>query len=86
AMVSVLAGVVAECACWEIRRTQATDLVTRAIERGEAAPQPRQILDHLIAPLYHHAVFGLPLDADYATQLSEDVMRMTEMSRGRREV
>ncbi|MGK2382833.1 TetR/AcrR family transcriptional regulator [Gordonia tangerina] len=81
AMVFARDDVVEECPCWEIRREQAEQMVDRAAQRGEATPSVRQILDHVIAPLYHHAVFGLGLDDTYAATLAADVMRMTE-SRG----
>ncbi|MEE3849875.1 TetR/AcrR family transcriptional regulator C-terminal ligand-binding domain-containing protein [Gordonia sp. LSe1-13] len=78
AMVFARNDVVEECPCWEIRREQAEEMVGRAAQRGEATPSVRQILDHVIAPLYHHAVFGLALDDTYAETLTADVMRMTE--------
>ena len=42
--------------------------------RGESAPSVPQVLNHIIAPLYHHAVFALPIDDDFATDLAADVM------------
>lgn len=80
AMVFARNDVVEECPCWEIRRTQAEEMVGRAADRGQDAPTVRQILDHVIAPLYHHAVFGLALDDTYADALASDVMRMTDRS------
>ncbi|WLP92341.1 TetR/AcrR family transcriptional regulator [Gordonia sp. NB41Y] len=64
------------CPCWEIRRAQAETMVERARVRGEAAPTVTAILCHIIAPLYHHAVFGLPIDDEFAAGLAEDTMRM----------
>ena len=78
AMVFARNDVVEECPCWEIRREQAEEMIGRAVQRGESTPSVRQILDHVIAPLYHHAVFGLALDDTYAENLAADVMRMTE--------
>ncbi|MXP23883.1 TetR family transcriptional regulator [Gordonia sp. HNM0687] len=78
AMVFARNDVVEECPCWEIRRDQAEQMVGRAAQRGEPAPSVQQILDHVIAPLYHHAVFGLGLDDTYAETLAADVMRMAE--------
>ncbi|WP_187586421.1 TetR/AcrR family transcriptional regulator [Gordonia sp. OPL2] len=80
AMVFARNDVVEECPCWEIRREQAEEMVGRAAARGQEAPTVRQILDHVIAPLYHHAVFGLALDDTYAHDLASDVMRMTDRS------
>ncbi|MYR07080.1 TetR family transcriptional regulator [Gordonia sp. SID5947] len=76
AMVFARNDVVEECPCWEIRREQAEEMVARSAARGEATPSVRQILDHVIAPLYHHAVFGLALDDTYAEDLAADVMTM----------
>ncbi|WAC53809.1 TetR-like C-terminal domain-containing protein [Gordonia sp. SL306] len=77
AMVFARNDVVEECPCWEIRREQAEEMVGRSVARGETTPSVRQILDHVIAPLYHHAVFGLALDDTYAEDLAADVMAMT---------
>jgi len=75
-MASARDGIVEACPCWEIRREQATQMIERAAARGERVPSVRQVLDHIIAPLYHHAVFALPIDDDYATDLAGDVMAM----------
>ncbi|MGK2321518.1 TetR-like C-terminal domain-containing protein [Gordonia rhizosphera] len=84
AMVVARNDVVEECPCWEIRREQAEVMVGRAAARGQDAPSVRQILDHVIAPLYHHAVFGLALDDAYAEALAADVIRMTDRSARKR--
>ena len=76
AMTSARDGIVEVCPCWEIRREQATEMIDRATARGESAPSVPQVLNHIIAPLYHHAVFALPIDDDYATDLAADVMAM----------
>ena len=75
-MTSARDGIVEACPCWEIRREQATEMIDRATARGESAPSVPQVLNHIIAPLYHHAVFALPIDDDYATDLAADVMAM----------
>lgn len=80
AMVAARDGIVDACPCWDIRSAQADEMIRRARGRGEPAPQTRQVLDHIIAPLYHHAVFGLPLDADYASTLVDDVLSMSEVA------
>lgn len=64
------------CPCWEQRRGQAKVMLDRARARGERAPSEQQVLDHVIAPMYHHVVFGLPVDRDYADQLVHDVLAM----------
>ncbi|NMO03424.1 TetR/AcrR family transcriptional regulator [Gordonia sp. TBRC 11910] len=76
AMVAARDGIVEGCPCWAIRTTQAAEMIDRAEQRGEATPQVRQVLDHVIAPLYHHAVFGLPIDEAYARLLVSDVLTM----------
>ncbi|GAC70086.1 putative TetR family transcriptional regulator [Gordonia soli NBRC 108243] len=76
AMVSAREGLVEECPCWAIRREQADEMIGRARERTEATPSVRQVLDHIIAPLYHHAVFGLAVDGEYAADLVADVLRL----------
>ena len=76
AMTSARDGIVEACPCWETRREQATEMIDRATARGESAPSVPQVLNHIIAPLYHHAVFALPIDDDFATDLAADVMAM----------
>lgn len=76
AMVAARDEIVPRCPCTEKRRAQATDVVRRAGERGEATPSVPQILDHIIAPLYHHVVFALPVDREYARQLVRDTLAM----------
>jgi hypothetical protein len=36
----------------------------------------QQILDHIIAPLYHHIAFALPIEDGYADRLVRDVLAM----------
>lgn len=69
-----------DCACWAGRRDQAVHMLARARERGEATPGEEQVLDHVIAPLYHHVVFGLPADEAYADRLVDDVMGLAHAS------
>lgn len=76
AMVAARDDVVEVCPCWEIRREQAEEMIARARARGESAPSVRQLLDHVIAPLYHHAVFGLAVDDAYVAELIDDVVSM----------
>lgn len=76
AMVLARDELVDECPCWEIRREQAVVMVERAQARDEVTPSVEQILEHIIAPLYHHAVFAKAIDDAFATRLATDVMRM----------
>ena len=76
AMVSARVDLVSSCPVTETRREQASTMVRRAGERGEATPTVPQILDHVIAPLYHHVVFALPVDQEYARRLVHDVLTM----------
>jgi AcrR family transcriptional regulator len=76
AMVSARVDIVSGCPVTETRREQASQMVGRARERGEATPTVPQILDHVIAPLYHHVVFALPVDHEYARRLVHDVLTM----------
>lgn len=80
AMVSSRDGLVESCPCWETRSAQATDMVERAAARGETPPTAAAILEHVIAPLYHHAVFGLRIDDDYAARLCADTMAIARAS------
>jgi len=76
AMVSARVDIVSSCPVTETRREQAAKMVRRASARGEATPTIPQILDHIIAPLYHHVVFALQVEDDYAQHLVRDVLSM----------
>ena len=76
ATVSARADIVSVCPVMDTRREQAAEVVRRARERGEATPTVMQILDHIIAPLYHHVAFALAVDEDYARRLVGDVLAM----------
>ena len=82
AMVSARVEVVASCPVMDIRREQAAEMVRRARERGESAPTVPQILDHVIAPLYHHVVFALGVDQDHPRRLVHDVLAMAGARHG----
>jgi hypothetical protein len=51
-------------------------MLARAADRGEAVPSERQVLNHVVAPLYHHVVFGLVADPGYARDMVADVLAM----------
>ncbi|PPF37166.1 TetR family transcriptional regulator [Pseudoclavibacter sp. AY1H1] len=76
AMVAARTETVSSCPVMERRRDQAAEMVRRASGRGQAAPTVGQILDHIVAPLYHHVVFALPVDEEYARRLVRDVLLM----------
>lgn len=77
AMVNARDGVVLDaCPCWTARREQLAEMISRAHTRGERTPSVEQVLDHVIAPLYHHVVFALPADTAYAERLVDDVLSM----------
>ncbi len=76
AMVSARVEIVSRCPVMETRREQASEMVRRARERGETTPTVPQILDHIIAPLYHHVAFALQADQEYARRLVRDVLAM----------
>jgi AcrR family transcriptional regulator len=76
AMLAARVDLVVSCAVTERRRDQAAEMVARAVDRGEPTPTVEQILDHVIAPLYHHVAFALPVDEAYAGRLVRDVLAM----------
>ncbi len=76
AMVAARIEIVASCPVLETRREQASKMVSRARERGETTPTVPQILDHIIAPLYHHVAFALHIDHEYPRRLVRDVLAM----------
>lgn len=47
-------------ACLVGRSTQAESILAAAQARGEEAPTATRVLDHLVAPIYFRALFGLP--------------------------
>lgn len=77
AMVNARDGVLEDgCPCWTARREQLAEMIGRARTRDEDAPSVEQVLDHVIAPLYHHVVFAMPVDRGYAERLVGDVLSM----------
>jgi AcrR family transcriptional regulator len=76
AMAAARGALVEACPCWDLRARQAEQIIERARQRGERTPTARQVVDHVIAPLYHHAIFGLSGGADYAATLVTDVLAM----------
>jgi AcrR family transcriptional regulator len=77
AMVSARIDLVSTCPVMETRREQAIEMVRRGHERGEKSPTVEQILDHVIAPLYHRVAFALEINPEYASRLVDDVLAMS---------
>jgi AcrR family transcriptional regulator len=48
---------------------QIAALLDRATARGEPAPAVTEVVDHLLAPLYMRALFGMPADESIALDL-----------------
>jgi AcrR family transcriptional regulator len=59
----------------EPRLKQIEAMLNRAHERGEQAPPVSEVLDHLLAPLYFHALFGAPADRTFAADLVDHLLR-----------
>ncbi len=78
AMVSSRTDLVLSCPVSDKRREQAAEVVRRARERGETSPTVRQILDHIVAPLYYRVVFALGVAEDDARELVGDVLAMID--------
>lgn len=77
AMVGARKGVPGSCPCWDVRTDQAQRIVDSAKTRGEPAPSADQVLNHVVAPLYHHVVFGLDANRAYASAMIADVLAMS---------
>lgn len=73
AMVAARTEYIDECPCMAQRATQAVGVIARAAERGEPVPTPTQIINHLVAPLYHRVVFGIRIDDALAVALAHEV-------------
>ncbi|WP_265447975.1 TetR/AcrR family transcriptional regulator [Flexivirga meconopsidis] len=76
ALVSARDGQVEQCPCWTSRQEQLAEMIVRARARDESTPGVEQVLNHVIAPLYHHVVFGLAVDDGFAQRLVGDVLSM----------
>ncbi|MFF2549389.1 TetR/AcrR family transcriptional regulator [Nocardia sp. NPDC058058] len=54
------------------RFEQLRTMVDRAIARGERAPDPMDIVDHILAPIYVRTLFGMgPLEPGYTNGLAD---------------
>ena len=50
-------------------------MLERARERGENPPDVTELMDHVLAPLYMRALFGMPLNKAVADRLVERMVK-----------
>lgn len=63
--------------CLRNRRAEAHQLIRRAQARGEEAPQPQTVIDHVVAPVVFRLMFGAdPVKPSLATKLVEQLFGM----------
>ena len=64
--------------CLRNRRKEALALVEQAHARGERAPEPQQVIDHLIAPIVFRLVFGGdPVKPELAGRLVDELFALS---------
>jgi hypothetical protein len=64
--------------CLRNRRKEALTLVEQARARGEHAPEPQQVVDHLIAPIVFRLVFGAdPVKPELAERLVDELFAIS---------
>ena len=56
------------------RTQQLQEMLDRAEARGEFPPTVDELLELVVAPLYFHALFGPPADADHARRLIDRLL------------
>ena len=56
------------------RTRQLQDMLDRAEARGESPPSVDELLELVVAPLYFHALFGPPADAEHARHLVDRLL------------
>ncbi|MEV0918352.1 TetR/AcrR family transcriptional regulator [Streptomyces sp. NPDC049967] len=56
------------------RTRQLQSMLDRAVERGEKAPAPLDVLDHVLAPMYIRVLFGMELTPDYVDGLVDRLL------------
>ncbi|THD74369.1 MAG: TetR family transcriptional regulator [Phenylobacterium sp.] len=59
------------------RLEQVQAMLDRASARGERAPGVLEVTDHLLAPLYMRALFGVPADPAFAEALVDRLLSQT---------
>ncbi|HWT18773.1 MAG TPA: TetR-like C-terminal domain-containing protein, partial [Variovorax sp.] len=68
----------ADTDCLRNRRKEALTLVEQAHARGEHAPEPQQVIDHLIAPIVFRLVFGAdPVKPELAERLVDELFAIS---------
>ncbi len=60
------------------RIQQIAAMLERAEARGEAAPHVFEVTDHILAPLYMRALFGIPASPEVADGLVDYLLRSVE--------
>jgi AcrR family transcriptional regulator len=65
------AGGSARAAAFGPRVEQISEMLERARQRGEKAPEVGEVLDHLLAPIYMRTLFGAPADETLAEKLAD---------------
>jgi len=62
------------------RLEQIVAMLDRAKARGEQAPAPEDVLDHLLAPLYLRALYGVPANEIFAEELATKLLKNQQSS------
>jgi AcrR family transcriptional regulator len=63
--------------CLRNRRTEARTLIARTRARGEFAPEPQQVIDHVVAPIVFRLVFGAdPVKPALAARLVDELFAL----------
>jgi len=53
-------------------------MLDRALQRGERVPSAFEVIDHILAPLYVRALFGMPEDEAFAEHLVDRILRVSD--------
>lgn len=56
------------------RTRQMQSMLDLAVERGEKAPAPLDVLDHVLAPMYIRVLFGMELTPEYVDGLVDRLL------------
>jgi len=62
----------------EPRLKQIEEMLDRALQRGERVPSAFEVIDHILAPLYVRALFGMPEDEAFAEHLVDRILRVSD--------
>ena len=74
------AGGAARTAALEKRLEQIVAMLERAKEHGEQPPSTEDVLDHLLAPLYVRALYGVLATEDFAEELVAKLLKNQQSS------